>query len=142
MFKKYLIQGVFFGYYKPYFWLNLIFFKMDSRILIILGIVTSSWIITSYYDYAIQKGLPVGKFFQPGNGIGFKLFALIAGLYFSIAGAIDFGWYYILIIPLVSFFLAFLLVSVLKMHAQLLSIVGLFILILVNILMQTDVVSI
>lgn len=114
---------------------------MDPRIFVVIGIVTCSWIIVSYYDYALQRGLPVGKFFLPDNGKNFKLFSIIVGLYFSIAGAIDFGWYYFLVIPLASFFLAFLLTRFLGKHVQVLAIVGFTLLVVANIILQIQVIN-
>ena len=112
---------------------------MDPRIFVVIGIVTCSWIIVSYYDYAIQRGLPVGKFFLPDNCKNFKLFSIIAGLYFTVSGAIDFGWYFFLVIPLISFFLAFFLVRLIGKHIQLLGVVGFVVLILINILVQIEI---
>ena len=114
---------------------------MDPRIFVVIGIVTCSWIIVSYYDYAIQRGLPVGKFFLPDNGKNFKLFSIIAGLYFTVAGAIDFGWYYFLVTPIASFFLAFLITRLLGKHVQIFAIVGFVLLVAANILLQIEVIS-
>lgn len=114
---------------------------MDPRIFVLIGIACCSWMISSYYDFAIQKGWPVGNFFSPGKGKVFKLFALIAGIYFSIAGAIDFGWYFVLIIPVSGFFLAFILTHILKKHSQIFSVIAFIALILANIILQIEVVQ-
>lgn len=114
---------------------------MDPRIFVVIGIVTCSWIIVTYYDYAIQKGLPVAKFFLPENGKGLKAFSIIAGLYFIVAGAIDFGWYYFLLIPTVSFIVAFGLTRLFGKHVQLLGVAGLVLLVIVNILIQVEVIN-
>lgn len=111
---------------------------MDPRIYFVIGIVTCSWIIGTYYDYAVQKGLPVGKFFLPDKGKNFKLFSIIVGLYFIVAGSIDFGWYFFLIIPIGSFILAFSLTRVLGKHVQILGIVGFILLVFANILLQIE----
>lgn len=113
---------------------------MDPRVFVVIGIVTCAWIVLSYYHFAIQRGLPVGNFFQPDRGKTFKMFAGISMLYFSFSGAMDFGWYYFLIIPIASFSLAFLLTLILGKHAQLLGVVGFTLLVLVNILIQVEVI--
>jgi hypothetical protein len=114
---------------------------MEPRIFVLIGIVTCSWIVTSYYDYAIQRGLPIGSFFLPENGKGFKVFSIIAGLYFTVAGAIDFSWFYFLIIPIVSSIVTFGLTRLLGKHVQLVGVVGIVFLVIVNILMQVEIVS-
>jgi hypothetical protein len=114
---------------------------MDLRIFIVSGIVTCAWIVVSYYHLAIQRGLPVGNFFMPENGKKFKLFAVIIIPYFMVNGAIDFGWYYFLVIPIASFALAFGLTSILGKHVQVLGVVGLVVLVVVNIISQIELVS-
>lgn len=111
---------------------------MEPRIFILIGIVCCAWIINSYYDFASQKGWPVGNFFLPGNGRGFKMFAFVAGTYFSIAGGIDFGWYFFLIIPVAGFILAFILTNILQKHIQMFSLVLFVLLILTNIIIQIE----
>jgi hypothetical protein len=114
---------------------------MDLRIFIVIGIVTCSWIVVSYYHFAIQRKLAVGNFFLPDKGKKFKLFAVIAILYFTINGAIDFGWYYFLIIPFVSFFLAFSLTSIFGKHVQILGVVGFVLLVIANVIIQIEVIT-
>jgi len=109
---------------------------MDLRIFILIGIVSCSWIIITYYGFAIKKGFPIGSLFMPDKAKNFKLFSLIAGIYFTIAGAMDFGWYYVLIIPIASFVVAFLLTTLLKKHVQLIGVSGFLVLIILNILIQ------
>jgi hypothetical protein len=115
---------------------------MEPRIFILIGIVCCAWIINSYYDFARQKGWPVGNFFLPGNGKGFKMFAFVAGAYFSVAGAIDFGWYFLFITPVAGFILAFLLTNILQKHTQMFSLVLFVLLILTNIFIQIEFISV
>ncbi|MFC3417154.1 hypothetical protein [Algoriphagus hitonicola] len=115
---------------------------MDLRIFVLVGIVSCSWIVTSYYDFAIQQGLPIGKFFLPDNGKNFKLFTIIAGIYFTIAGAIDFGWYFFLIIPVVSFLIAFILTRMLGKRAQIVGPIGFVLLVITNVLVQIELINI
>lgn len=115
---------------------------MDPRIYFVIGILTCSCIIGTYYDYAVQKGLPVGKFFLPDSSKNFKLVSFILSLYFTVAGAIDFGWYFFLIIPIGSFILAFSLTRLLGKHVQVLGTVGFILLVIANILLQIEVFSV
>ncbi|WP_339701356.1 hypothetical protein [Algoriphagus aquimarinus] len=115
---------------------------MYPRIFVVIGIVTCSWIVTSYYDFAIQRGLPIGKFFLPDNWKIFKLFTIIAGIYFTIAGAIDFGWYFFLIIPIASFLIAFILTRILGKLVQMVGPIGFVLLVITNILVQIELINI
>jgi hypothetical protein len=111
---------------------------MDPRIFVDIGIVACSWIMLTYHDYAVQNGHSIKKFFLPENGKIFKLFSATAGMYFTIAGAVYFGWYYFLLIPIVSFIVAFALTRVFVKHVQIIGPIGLVILVLADILMQID----
>jgi hypothetical protein len=115
---------------------------MDPRIFVVIGIVTCSWIVSSYYDFAIQRGLPIGKFFLPDQWKSFKLFTIVTGIYFTIAGAIDFGWYFFLIIPISSFLIAFILTRILGKLVQVVGPFGFVLLIITNILIQIEIIKI
>ncbi len=97
--------------------------------------------MVTYHDYASQNGLPVGKFFLPDNGKNFKRFSSLAGIYFTIVGAIDFGWYYFLIIPIASFIVAFALTRGFRKHVQAIGSIGLVLLVLTSVLMQIEEIS-
>jgi len=114
---------------------------MDPRILIITGIVTFALTIITYYDLAISKSWSIGAFYYPHRFKYIKIFILISGIYFCIAGAIDFGWYYLLIIPVFAFIISKFLLDILKSNTQVISIIGYVLLFLTNILMQIEVVS-
>ncbi|GAA0877392.1 hypothetical protein GCM10009119_03600 [Algoriphagus jejuensis] len=112
---------------------------MEPRIFLLIGIVSFAWVIISYYDFAVKTGLSIGGWFTSKIGGNFKTFSLLVGIYFIIAGAIDFGWYYGLVIPLVSFFLGFALIKLLREHVQWIAVTGFVILILLNIVIQIKV---
>lgn len=112
---------------------------MEPRIFILVGIVSFAWVIVSYFDFAVKTGLPVGSWFTSKQGGNFKIFSLLAGIYFTIAGAIDFGWYYGFLIPLVSFFLGFTLIKLLRERVQWIAVSGFVVLILLNIIIQIKV---
>lgn len=111
---------------------------MEPRLFIVLGILTCSCIIVTYYDYAIKMGLVVDNFFQPENWKGFKLFSIIVGVYFIFAVGIDFGWIYSPIILVTSFILAFTFIRILRSSVQKLSIFGFILFLIINIVVQIE----
>jgi hypothetical protein len=115
---------------------------MDLRLFVLIGIVACAIMVITYYNLALKNGWPVGSFFQPNRMLGAKIFIAITAIYFCIAAGIDYGWYYSLITPVVAFFIAFIMNMVFKIKVQWVSLIGFFVLLIVNILIQIQILPI